>query len=67
MHEERWGKEQWFWIISEYTESGLTQKEFAARHQVSHNAVQFRLHKLATRCGSTVTLLPVSGHVSCAL
>ncbi len=52
---QRLGREQWIELIIEYKKSGLTQKEFAERHQVSHNAVQFWLYELrreADRAGA---------------
>src|SRR6266849_2579733 len=62
---QRLGKEQWIELISEYKKSGLTQKEFAARHQVSHNAVQFWLYKLRREADQSRRFLPVSVVASC--
>jgi len=49
---QRLGREQWIELIIEYKKSGLTQKEFAERHQVSHNAVQFWLYELRREADS---------------
>lgn len=57
---QRLGKEQWIELINEYKRSGLTQKEFAARHQVSHNAVQFWLYKLRREADQSRRFLPVT-------
>jgi hypothetical protein len=57
---QRLGREQWIELISEYKKSGLTQKEFAARHQVSHNAIQFWLYKLRREADQSRRFLPVS-------
>ena len=42
---QRFGRDQWIELVSEYKKSGLTQKDFAARHQVSYNSLQFWLYK----------------------
>jgi hypothetical protein len=61
------GRDQWIELISEYKKSGLAQKEFAARHQVSHNAVQFWLYKLRREADQSRRFLPVSVVASAAV
>lgn len=39
------GIEEWLRLIAEYEKSELTQKEFAAKHDVSLSTLQYHLYK----------------------
>jgi hypothetical protein len=43
MHEP--DAEEWKQLIANYVKSGLSQKEYAARHDVSLSKFQYRLYK----------------------
>ena len=57
---QRLGRDQWIELVSEYKKSGLTQKDFAAQHQVSYNSLQFWLYKLRREADQSRRFLPVS-------
>ena|SRR5258707_7764973 len=57
---QRLGREQWIELINEYKKSGLTQKEFAAQHEVSFNALQFWIYKLRREGENSRRFLPVT-------
>src|SRR6476469_8432183 len=46
------GREEWLKLISEFEGSGLTQKEFVAKHDVPLATFQFHLYKF--RKGSSI-------------
>jgi transposase-like protein len=43
------GPEEWKTLLAEYEASGLTQKEFAAKHDVSVNTLQYWLYRRLKR------------------
>lgn len=65
------GPDEWMKLLTEYETSGLQQKEFAAKHNVSVNTLQYWLYKRSKRSGSesgsTTKFLPVEVVPSTAL
>ena len=59
----RLGPDEWTKLLAEYEASGLMQKEFAAKHDVSMNTLQYWLYKRGKRpssdSGSLTKFLPV--------
>jgi len=57
------GHDEWVKLIAEYETSGLSQKEFVAKHDVSFSTFQYWLYrrskKLSVESGSTTKFLPV--------
>lgn len=57
------GAEEWKQLIAEYEQSGMPQKEFVERHQVSFNTFQYWLYRktkrLRSESGSDQRFLPV--------
>ena len=45
----RLGASEWESLIAEYRQSGLSQKEFVAKHDVSLSTLQFWLYKQSKR------------------
>lgn len=46
------GPDEWMKLIAAYETSGLQQKDFAAKHDVSVNTLQYWLYKRSKRVGS---------------
>lgn len=46
------GPDEWMKLVSEYETSGLQQKDFCAKHDVSLNTLQYWLYKRTRRSGS---------------
>jgi transposase len=57
------GHDEWVKLIAEYEVSGLSQKEFVAKHDVSFSTFQYWLYrrnkKVRTVSGSTPEFVPV--------
>lgn len=57
------GPDEWMKLIAAYETSGLQQKDFAAKHDVSVNTLQYWLYKRSKRSnsesGSSQKFLPV--------
>ena len=51
------GREEWLRLVSEYERSGLQQKEFVAKHDVSLSSFQYWLYK-QTRSASKFEVNP---------
>ncbi|MDX2150542.1 MAG: hypothetical protein SFV54_07400 [Bryobacteraceae bacterium] len=46
------GPDEWMKLVTEYEMSGLQQKDFCAKHDVSLNTLQYWLYKRTRRSGS---------------
>lgn len=57
------GPDEWLKLVAEYETSGLQQKDFCAKHDVSLNTLQYWLYrrpkKSGLESGSTTKFLPV--------
>lgn len=57
------GHDEWVKLIAEYETSGLSQKEFVSKHDVSFSTFQYWLYrrskKLSVESGSATRFLPV--------
>lgn len=57
------GPDEWLKLVSEYETSGLQQKDFCAKHDVSLNTLQYWLYRRPKKSGSesgpTTKFLPV--------
>jgi hypothetical protein len=57
------GPDEWIALIAEYQTSGLSQKEFVAKHDLSFSTFQYWLYRkakqLSTESGSRTQFLPV--------
>jgi hypothetical protein len=61
---KRLGRDQWLQLIAEFEGSGLTQKEFVAKHELSIATFQFHLYKSRKRSSipnseSSAAFLPI--------
>lgn len=57
------GPDEWMKLLSEYATSGLSQKEFVAKHDLSFSTFQYWLYRASrkkkTESGSSQRFLPV--------